>query len=35
MGPPYFVAKGTGNYGDVLLEMLERVLVERRALASA
>jgi|CZKU01.1.fsa_nt_gi twitching motility two-component system response regulator PilH len=35
MGTPYFVAKGNGNYGDLLLEMLERVLVERRAPASA
>src|ERR1019366_8068341 len=35
MGTPYLVAKGNGNYGDLLLEMLERVLVERRAPASA
>jgi CheY-like chemotaxis protein len=35
MGTPYFLAKGTYGYGDALLKLLDRALVERRAPAAA
>jgi FixJ family two-component response regulator len=35
MGTPYFLAKGSTNYGEVLLKLLERAIFERRAPASA
>jgi CheY-like chemotaxis protein len=35
MGTPYFLAKASADYGDVLLKLLDRALLERRAPASA
>jgi CheY-like chemotaxis protein len=35
MGTPYFLAKASRDYGDVLLKILDRALGERRAPASA
>ena len=35
MGTPYFLAKASADYGDVLLELLARALRERRPPASA
>ena len=35
MGTPYFLAKASTDYGDVLLEMLARALRERRPPTSA
>ena len=35
MGTPYFLSKGTPNYGAALVAMLTRLLLERRPPASA
>ena len=35
MGTPYFLAKATPNYGNLLLDLLARALCERLAPASA
>jgi FixJ family two-component response regulator len=35
MGTPYFLAKGRADYGEVLLKILDRATIERRAPASA
>jgi CheY-like chemotaxis protein len=35
MGTPYFLAKGSADYGEGLLKMLDRMIVEQRAPASA
>jgi FixJ family two-component response regulator len=35
IGTPYFLAKGITNYGEVLLKLLDRAILERRAPASA
>jgi len=35
MGTPYFLAKASADYGDVLLKLLDRAVQERRAPASA
>jgi CheY-like chemotaxis protein len=35
MGTPYFLRKATADYGDVLLKVLDRALLERRPPASA
>ncbi len=35
VGTPYFLAKGTYGYGDALLKLLDRALIERRAPAAA
>lgn len=35
MGTPYFLAKASARYGEALLDLLDRVLRERRAPTSA
>jgi FixJ family two-component response regulator len=35
MGTPYFLAKDSADYGDVLLKILDRAIIERRAPGSA
>jgi CheY-like chemotaxis protein len=35
MGTPYFLAKASADYGDVLIKLLARALFERRAPGSA
>jgi FixJ family two-component response regulator len=35
MGTPYFLAKGSADYGEVLLQLLGRAIIERRAPATA
>jgi FixJ family two-component response regulator len=35
MGTPYFIAKACADYGEVLLKLLDRVLIERCAPAPA
>ena len=35
MGTPYFLAKGSPDYGEALLRILDRALSERRAPATA
>jgi hypothetical protein len=35
MGTPYFLAKGSADYGEVLLKILDRAIIERRAPATA
>jgi CheY-like chemotaxis protein len=35
MGTPYFLAKGSADYGEVLLKILDRAIIERRPPATA
>lgn len=35
MGTPYFLGKGTCGYGEALLRLLDRALIERRTHAAA